>query len=151
MQMENGLLFTPVFICMNNIGQVVGWQFTSTTSIDEVCSLLTHIKNRAQEDIRLHIFVDNCCSVRNKLQGIFSENADIKLDVFHAIQRITRKIPKRHPLFNQCKNELKLIMRDPSDAGKTRTIMTTSSEVMLKNLENFEKNGEFVSSVVGKY
>ena len=72
-------------------------------------------------------------------------NADIKLDMFHAIQRITRKIPKRHPLFNQCKNELKLIVRDPSDAGKRRTVITTSSEAMLKNLETFEKKVENLS------
>ena len=67
------------------------------------------------------------------------ESANIKLDVFHAIQRITRKIPKRHPLFQQCKNELKLMVRDPTDAGKIRTLPTTSSETMIKTLESFEK------------
>jgi hypothetical protein len=136
-------LYSSVFICMNNIGQVVGWQFTSTTSLDEVSTLLVHIKSRAQEDTPLQIFVDNCCTVRRKLQNIFGENTAIKLDVFHAIQRITRKIPKRHPLFNHCKNELKLIVRNPSDSGKTRKLTTTSPEVMLKNIENFEKKWKF--------
>lgn len=32
-----------------------------------------------------------------KLQEVFGEDATVRLDVFHAVQRITRKIPKRHP------------------------------------------------------
>lgn len=39
--------------------------------------------------------VDNCCTVQKKLQGIFGECINVKLDVFHAIQRIVQKIPKR--------------------------------------------------------
>ena len=131
-------LYSSVFMCMNGVGQVVGWQFTSTTSIDEVHALLTRIKNRAQ-DQNIQIFVGNCCTVRNKLQDIFSTNADIKLDVFHAIQRITRKLPKRHPFFQACKDDLKLLVRDRSDSGQQRKQDTTSPKHMMENLEHFEE------------
>ncbi len=145
-------LYTSVFICMNGIGQIVGWQFTATTSIDEVHALLMHIKSRMQpEGKKIEVFVDNCCSVRNKLQEIFGNDALIKLDVFHAIQRITRKLPKRHPFFRQCKNELKLVVRNPSDIGEDRKQDTTTPKQMIENLHDFEtkwttcnKNGWYI-------
>ena len=71
------------------------------------------------QDATLKVFVDNC-TVRNKLCAIVGRSTDVKLDVFHAIQRVTRKIPKRHPLFNQCKNKLKPVVRKPSDTGESR-------------------------------
>ena len=73
-------LYSSVFLCMNELGQVVGWQFTSTTSLDEVCELLTHIKSRLQQpEIPIQVFVDNCCSVKNKVRDIFGKDTDIKL------------------------------------------------------------------------
>lgn len=129
-------LYSSMLVCMNAVGQVVGWQFTSTTSIDEVCALLLHIKSRTQNQ-QVQLFVDNCCTVRNKLQEIFGNNANIKLDVFHAIQRITKKLPKRHPFFYECKDDLKLIVRQPSDIGQQRKKDTASPECMLTNIKQF--------------
>lgn len=61
------MLYSSVFMCMNENGQVVGWQFTATTSIDEVCTLLTHLKSRVQQaEVPLQVFLDNCCSVKKK-------------------------------------------------------------------------------------
>ena len=59
-------LYNPVFLCMNEIGQVLGWQLTSSTSMDEVQPLLEHIKSRMIQDATLQVFVDNCRTVRIK-------------------------------------------------------------------------------------
>lgn len=62
-------LYNSVFVCMNEIGQ---WQFTSSTSIDEVHPLLVHIKSRLVQDATLQVFVDNC-TVRSKMHAIFGD------------------------------------------------------------------------------
>ena len=36
----------------------------------------------------LNVFVDTCCSQRNKLQEVFGEDATVRLDIFHAVQCI---------------------------------------------------------------
>ena len=41
------------------------------------------------------ICVDNCCKVRKKLQAIFGDKVEVKLDIFHAVKRITRTLSKR--------------------------------------------------------
>ena len=81
----------------------------------------------------------NCCSVRNKLRCVFGDHTDIKLDVFHAIQKFTRKMPKRHPHFQQCKDDLKLVVRNPSDTGDLRKELTALTEQMMINIEEFER------------
>ena len=133
-------MYTAVFICMNDVGQVVGWQFTSSTSIDEVSELLSHISSRSDESQRpITVFVDNCCTVRNKIKTIFGTDTEVKLDIFHAIQRITRKMSKRHPFFRACKDDLKMIVRDPVDIGRKRSKSTASPEKIITNINEFEK------------
>lgn len=113
-------LYNSVFIALNEIGQIVAWTFTSTTSIDEVRPLLENLHNRLRETWLppYHIFVDNCCSQRPKLKEIFGPQTVVSLDIFHATQRVTRKLSKRHPFFSQCSNDLKLVWRSPTDLGK---------------------------------
>ncbi len=58
---------------MNHCGQVAAWQLTRSTSIDECESLLISIKERIQsqqdtENEQIEVYVDNCCSIRGKLQ-----------------------------------------------------------------------------------
>ena len=61
----------------------------------------------------------------------------VKLDLFHAVQRITKTLSKRHPFHRQCLNELKLVFRQEHDLGKERAHPTPSSELMSKSLDNF--------------
>lgn len=83
-------LYNSVFIAMNEHGQVVAWQFTSSTSLDEVKPQLQSL----QECMTLsclppfNIFVNTCCSQRNKLQEFFGEDATVRLNIFHAVQHI---------------------------------------------------------------
>ena len=46
------------------------------------------------------IIIDNCCHWKYLLKILFGDNVKIKLDLFHAVQRVTRTISKRHSLYN---------------------------------------------------
>lgn len=61
----------------------------------------------------------------------------MKLDLFHAVQRVVSKIPKRgskgseiKELRRRLKEDLKLVFRDPSDLGTIRTKSTPSKEIL---------------------
>ena len=90
------MLYNSLFNVMNEHGQVVSWQFTHTTSLDDVLSQLHSVKNlRSNSWLPPYtILVDNCCSQRPKLMQIFGDTAVVKLDIFYAAQRITGKLPK---------------------------------------------------------
>ena len=96
----DGKLYQSLFIVLNHIGQVIPWQFTQSTSTDETKDLLLRLVQRLHNQ-ETTVFVDNCCTVRNKLQELFGQNTSIKLNIFHAVQRITRVLSKRHPLYFQ--------------------------------------------------
>lgn len=132
-------LYNSVFIVTNENGQVVSWLFTRTTSLDEVASQLKAVKElRSLSWLPPYtILVDNCCSQRPKLKQIFGDSAVVKLDIFHAIQRISRKLPKRHPFIFECLNDLKMVFRSPTDIGKQRTKTTPTSSIILKQLNDF--------------
>ena len=64
--------YEAALIVLNSKGQIITWQLTKTTSLDEVQPLLTQLckrllKNKASPQI---ICTDNCCTVRRKLQDI---------------------------------------------------------------------------------
>ena len=86
---------------MNEKSDILGWQLTKGTSINNVQQLLeglTHRLVKFQESSCSYTFngiiVDNCCTLKNKLKDIFGPNIIIKLDIFHGIQRIVKKVPK---------------------------------------------------------
>lgn len=98
-------------------------------------SLVARLRNtRAQFTA---VYVDNCCTVRSKLHEYFGETVSIKLDIFHAVQRITRVLSKRHPLYGQIMKDIKLLFRDPKDTGKERTLPTPTSDVLRQTLDAF--------------
>lgn len=134
-------LYKSVFIVLNEIGQVLAWQFTSSTAIDEVTPLLKNLHNRLKDTWLppRTVFVDNCCQQRQRMRTIFGPDTLVKLDVFHAIQRITTQLPKRHPFFLQCKNDLKFVIRSPTDLGEERKESTPAPAVILNSLDTFHK------------
>ena len=92
-------LYSSLFIVLNNIGQVIAWQLTQTTSISETGDLLSSLVERLhnKEAQFTAVYVDNCCTVRYKLQEHFGPEVSIKLDIFHAVQRITRVLYPLYP------------------------------------------------------
>ncbi len=132
--------YNSVFLVMNEVGQVIAWQLTRSTSLDEVEFLLTNLAIRLSThgaSSRLSVYVDNCCQLRCKLTAIMGSNILVKLDLFHAVQRITRTLSKKHPFFYQCMADLKLVFRQASDLGSTRMLSTPESTVMDSNLDHF--------------
>ena len=83
--------YDSLFLVMNGNGQVVTWQLTKATSLDQVQTVLRDVFDRSsnQKQTIEVIYVDDCCKVRNKLKAIFGGEVQIKLDLFHAVQRIT--------------------------------------------------------------
>jgi hypothetical protein len=136
--------YEAALIIMNNKGQIISWQLTKTTSLEETLPVLKVlserlVKNQARPKI---ICVDNCCAVRKKLQDIFGRDTFICLDLFHAVQRIIKSMPKKHPLYIHCKRDVSMIFRDPMDRGCKREMATPDSNIMLKNLYDFIKKWE---------
>ena len=140
-------LYNAVFIVMNEENKVLAWQLTRGTSIDTVQSLLTGLYQRhqnAQQEIE-GIIIDNCCTVKNKINAIFGSRVLIKLDLFRAIKRILEKIPRKEVTSELREvrqvmiRDLTLCFRDEKDIGKTRKKPTPPSDKMEKNLQDFLK------------
>ena len=132
-------LFETIFIVLNEEGVVVAWQFTKSTSLEEVRPLLCKLKERIElpENASLTVYVDNCCQVRKQLQDIFGKDVLVKLDIFHAVQRISRSMSKRHTLFLPCLQDFKMTLRDQVDLGQKRTMHTPNTEAIEQNIEKF--------------
>lgn len=88
--------YGSVFFVLNEVGQVPTWEFTTTTSLNEAYPILDALALR----LRNHnnrvslVLVDNCCQVSN---SIFGEQVHVRLDLFHAIQRLGRELSRFHP------------------------------------------------------
>lgn len=87
------------------------------------------------------IYVDNCCHVRKKIAKIFGSNVPVKLDLFHAISRVTQKIPKQthHYMTGSCIMDFTNVFRSHTDKEKERKQPTPSPEQMQENLSSFLK------------
>ena len=110
-------------------------------------SLLTGLYQRhqnAQQEIK-GIIIDNCCTVKNKINAIFGSRVLIKLDLFHAIKRILEKIPRKgvtsklREVRQVMIKDLRLCFCDKNDIGQTRKQPTPPSDKMEKNLHEFLK------------
>ena len=119
-------LYNAVFIVMDEENKVLAWQLTRGTSIDTVQSLLIGLKQRhqnAQQEIE-GIIIDNCCTVKNKINAIFGCGVSIKLDLFHAIKTILDKIPRKgvtaelREVRQVMIKDLRLCFRDENDLVK---------------------------------
>ena len=139
--------YTALFLVMNNEGKVISWQFTNGTSFSYIQKLLTNLKQRFERQGATiqKITIDNCCQWRNKLQDIFGNGITVCLDVFHAVQRISRALPKKHKLFHQCIDDLRFVFRAGGDIGIKRCKATPLPSEMLSNMENFIKKWENVN------
>lgn len=90
--------YDSLFLVMNSEGKIVTWQFTKGTSFEEVRNLLGDLYDRSQEqEQNIHtVYVDDCCKIRAKIKSVFGPTTTVKLDLFHAIQRVIRTLSKRH-------------------------------------------------------
>ena len=107
---------------LNHLGQVVTWKLTTDLTFSHVKDTLTNLKGRLERQGKnlMEFYIDNCCSWRRKLQEVFGSGLKVKLDIFHAVKRVSDKIPKKHSLRVPCIEDLRTVFRDPTDKGPTR-------------------------------
>ena len=132
--------YKGLFCILNSDGEVLSWKATKTLSFDSVCGQLSTLKERLahQHKVVDEFIIDNCCSWRTKLQSIFGTDMKVSLDLFHAVQRISSKLSKRHSFHSHCLRDLSLVFRDPTDQGLIRTMVTPASNVLIDNLKKFK-------------
>lgn len=127
--------FENLYIMMNENRHIVGWRLTKTTAFEEIKDLLEDFKSKLKEDLDV-VIVDDCCKVRNSYQSIFP-SVKVKLDLFHAVQRIVKTFPKGTETSKQISNEFGLIFREDGDCGDIRKLPTPAPETIDRNLNNF--------------
>ena len=131
--------YSSLFIVLNEQGLVVTWSFTSTEKFEEISQLLISLRDRmASKGITVkQAYLDNCCKWAKLLEDVFGPGLEVKLDIFHGLQRITRTIPKRSKMSSSCSADLRLVVRNRSDVGATRIAETPSPKVINENMDIF--------------
>lgn len=139
--------YNGLFCVLNSVGEILTWKLTKGLSFLSIEDQLIGLQHRLQRYCKKvdEFYIDNCCSWRKKLQSIFGPDLKVKLDIFHAVQRITKKIPKRHLFHSECVCDLKLAFRHPSDKGKKRTMPTPDGIILHANLLAFQHKWESVT------
>lgn len=91
-------VFNALFWVLNEKGPVIKWRFTKSTKAEETEILFRELsyRLRAQSKQIQAIYVDNRCQIWKKLRAFFNDlHLQVKLDLFHAINRFLVTIPKR--------------------------------------------------------
>lgn len=131
--------YSGLFIVLNEQGLVLTWSFTATEKFGEISHLLSSLRDRMSNKGRIvrQAYLDNCCKWSKCLEEVFGPGLDVKLDIFHGLQRITRTIPKRHKKSSACSADLKFVVRDRDDQGAIRTRNTPNQSVIEENMSIF--------------
>jgi len=140
-------LYDTLFIVLNEEGIVLSWKLckgSKFSSIEDILKLLERRLHNQGKNPSM-FFLDNCCSWSSKLRKIFP-NISIKLDIFHAVQRVVKKIPRKkgcNKTLKQMRRNMilgfKQVIRNPADIGEQRTMCTPAPEIILMNIEIFLK------------
>ena len=131
--------YDGLFLVLNDQGHILTWQLTKGTSFADVKTLLEDLCKRSlscQQQIKT-IYIDDCCKLRAKIKAVFGDNVSVKLDLFHAVQRITKTLKKKLIITSRCMQELRLVFRRDGDSGETRLSNTPSPEIILEKLDAF--------------
>ena len=141
--------FGKLFIVLNeNHEDEKGWRLTKTTEHSEVKDLLENIKERIDCSLS-YVIVDDCCKEKKLYQAIFGDSVEVKLDLFHAVQRGVRELPEESDIRSlKFSKEFGLIFRANEDQGCIRTMATPAPAVIKGNLEHFlNRYYSFLSSL----
>lgn len=85
--------YDSLFMILNEFGQVLSFEFVKTTAFSSIENHIKTLETFLGNAVKL-IVLDNCCHWKSKIQKHFA-NADVKLDIFHAIKSITKKVSKK--------------------------------------------------------
>ena len=82
------------------------------------------------------IHVDNCCQSRKQIQEVMGE-IPVKLDLFHAVQRVTNVAPKGTEFSKKICKEFSLVFRQDGHLGEIRMLNTPEPAIINRNLDSF--------------
>ena len=139
--------YAGLFCVLNADGQILSWKMTKSLAFENIRDNLISLQRRLQrrgEQVK-EFFVDTCCSLRSQLQDIFGSQLKVYMDIFHAVQRISKKMSKRHPYHQDCLKALQLVFRDPSVQGPERIKPILPPHILRKQLINFQTTWEPIS------
>ena len=130
--------FENCLFAMNEVGEIVAWRFTKSPAFNEIKDLLVDLKQRhTDKGIGIEVIIlDDCCKMRRLYQGVFGVETEIKLDLFHACQRVVQTVDDKDTKAQFCK-EFGLIFRCDGDVGQERQQSTPKPEIIIGNLEQF--------------
>lgn len=74
--------------------------------------------------------------MRNKYNSIFTD-VEVKLDLFHACQRVVRTVSPTNPLYRDMVKNFTQIFREDDDQGEMRLKDTPGKEKIERNLNSF--------------
>ena len=101
-KVNNRSVHPAVFSVLNEHNQVLGLKFVQSEEMDEASELLREVKQRLQvlgvNEIDA-VYSDRCCQDKRLIMDLFPHLNRIGLDLFHAIQRLTKCISKRDKIF----------------------------------------------------
>ena len=140
--------YYSLFIMQNEKGEILFWQLTSGTAYAAVSDGLNSLKHRissVQQAVKM-VIIDNSCAWRRKLLNTFGEHVDVKLDLFHAVKRVTSKLSEKHPHFYHCVQDWRLVFRCKGDCVRERKKSTPSPECLKANLQLFVQKWSTITS-----
>ncbi|XP_035693259.1 uncharacterized protein LOC118427529 [Branchiostoma floridae] len=125
----------------NDIGQVLTWQLCKSTTFKEIRPVLERLRDRfsKQNVVLKEVFLDQCCAWRKLIEEVFGENILVKLDLFHAVQRVTKFVPKHHPYSKYLLRDLRMVFRHSGDIGLERQRETPPPHRVARKMKKFDK------------
>lgn len=144
--------YDSLFIIQNEKGQVLFWQLTMGTAYRAINDGMLSLKSRlsSKDKAVKMVIIDNCCMWRRKLKGTFGDAVEIKLDLFHAVKRVTTALSKKHVYFYSAVQDFRLVFRSFGDGGTCRKQNTPPPPVIHKNIDLFLTKWEKISDIDGK-
>ena len=135
---------TALLLVLNENGDVVDFCLTGSQSLKEKCVTdMLHDLKQSSPNISL-VMTDNCFQSRQIICEVF-DKADIKLDLFHGINRVIRSIPKKEVgkriqfPFNK---KLTNCFRQNDDHGRNRMKETATAGEIRQNLDKLIQSYE---------
>ena len=123
-----------LFIVKDGNSNVVAWKLTRGVSHDEIEACLNQLNDRIVEPIS-YVIVDDCCASRLLYEKVFGKNIEVKLDLFHAIQRLTNTLPAKFEYRRKISNALSMSFRQSDDMGAERTMDTDDPQAITRKLD----------------
>ena len=138
--------YNGLFCVFNSDGIFLTWKLTKSLAFEDVDNVLIGLQKRLESQGKQieEFYIDNCCSLRMKLQGVFGTHTKVHLDIFHAVQRVSQKMPKRHPYHSAYLHSLRMAFRDPTDQRDIRNKPTLSPDVIRQQLINIQLQWETI-------